>query len=598
MGRSAVLLFFAMLASATASAEDPVRYTLRFPAPDTHYVEVEAQVSTGGRAEIELMMPVWTPGSYLVRDYSGRVEQVSASDSNDNPLNVQKTRKNRWLVETGGDYELSFRYQVYCREMSVRSNWVERDFAIINGAPTIMALLDDTGKPARVEYEIRLEMPESWPRAHSGLPSENGVFRAKDYDTVVDSPIMAGDLAVYEFAVEGKPHYLVNLGEGGVWDGDRSAVDVGKIVEEQVKFWGVVPYESYSFLNAITEGRGGLEHLNSTMLMTSRWATRTRKAYLGWLNLASHEFFHAWNVKRLRPDAITNFDYETENYVGGLWVSEGLTSYYDPLFVRRAGLSSHKEYLSELSGEIEKLQGAAGRLVQSVEESSYDAWVKYYRRNENTANTVVSYYTKGALIGFILDAKIRRTSKAERSLDDLMKAAYERFSGDTGFTRESFGDLVEELSSPPIAAWLHETVRTADELDFDEALDWYGLRFKPSEEEDEPVAFLGIGHEAQAGRMIVTEVKRGTPAFDAGLNVNDELIGIDDYRISAEGLNERLKQYRPEDALDILIARRERLLTLKLTAAETPPSWELEVDPEASDDQKRRLIDWLGRDQE
>ena len=598
MDRLAVPLFVAMITSATASAEDPVRYTLRFPAPETHYVEVEARVATGGRAEIEFMMPVWTPGSYMVRDYSGRVEEVGASGSNGEPLSVRKTRKNRWLVETNGAGEVGFRYQVYSREMSVRSNWVERDFAIINGAPTFMAMLDDAGKPAAVGYEIRLELPASWPRMHSGLPSEDSVYRARDYDTLVDSPIMAGDLAVYEFAVEGKPHYLANLGEGGVWDGDRSAADVAKIVEEQVKFWGVVPYDSYSFLNAITEGRGGLEHLNSTMLMTSRWATSTRKAYLGWLNLASHEFFHTWNVKRLRPDAITSFDYETENYVGDLWMSEGLTSYYDPLFVRRADLSTQKEYLSELSSEIEKLQGASGRLVQSVEESSYDAWVKYYRRSENTANTVVSYYTKGALVGFILDAKIRRDSKGERTLDDVMRGAYERFSGDTGFTRESFVGLVGEIGSAEIALWLDKTVRTSDELDFGQALDWYGLRFKATEDEDEPVAFLGIGHEAQQGRHVVTEVKRGTPAFDAGLNVNDELIGIDDYRISGAGLPERLRQYRPGDVLEILVARRDRLLTLKLTAGETPRSWQLEVDPDATDDQKDHLAAWLGKDKD
>ena len=593
MGRSVVPLIIAMLASATAFA-DPVSYTLTFPAPETHYVEVEARVATAGRPELEFMMPVWTPGSYLVRDYSGRVEDVSAVGSDDKALSVRKTRKNRWLVETNEAGEVRLRYKVYCREMSVRSNWVERDFAIINGAPTFMALLDESAKPAAVAYEIKLELPESWPLAHSGLPSEDGVFRAPDYDIVVDSPIVAGDLAVYEFAVEGKPHYLVNLGEGGVWDGDRSAVDVGKIVEQQVKFWGVVPYESYSFLNAITESRGGLEHLNSTMLMTSRWATRTRKAYLGWLNLASHEFFHAWNVKRLRPHAITSFDYETENYVDDLWVSEGLTSYYDPLFVRRAGLSTQKEYLSELSREIEKLQGSPGRLVQSVEESSYDAWVKFYRRSENTANTVVSYYTKGALIGFILDAKIRRESKGGRALDDVKRAAYERFSGDTGFTRESFMALVSEVASPKIASWLEQTVRASDELDFDETLDWYGLRFKPAEDEDEPAPHLGITHETQAGHIIITEIKRGTPAYDAGLNVGDELLGIDDYRVSTDGLDERLKQYRPGDKLDLLIARRDRLLTLPLIAGETPPSWELEIDPDASSEQTSRLTAWLG----
>ena len=591
MSRLVILISLAM----TASAAEPVRYTLQFPAPETHYVEVEAKVVSQGRPEVTFMMPGWTPGSYLVRAFSGRVESVRA-EGPDGSLAVEKSQKNRWVVQMDGASEVSFRYKVYCREMSVRSNWVERDFAILNGAPTFMALLDDSGKPALVAYEIRLDTPKSWPLSHSGLPQEEGDFHASNYDIVVDSPIFAGDLAVYEFRVNNKLHYLVNLGEGGVWDGDRSAMDTLKIVDEQVKFWNVVPYETYSFLNAITESRGGLEHLNSTMLMTSRWTTRTRESYLGWLNLVSHEFFHTWNVKRLRPQAIAGFDYETENYVSDLWVSEGLTSDYDPLFVRRAGLSTHKEYLKELSGEIEKLQSAAGRLVQTVEESSYDAWVKYYVRNENTANTVVSYYTKGAQIGFILDAKIRRHSKGETTLDDLMRASWERFSGDTGFTRESFVDLVGELSSREIAEWLNETVRSAEELDFDETLGWYGLRFKPESDRNEPAAYLGV--KTKSGSGVITEVKRGGPAFEAGLNVSDEILGIDDYRVPAGGLAKRLKQYRSGDEIDVLVGRRDRLLRLKVTTGETPHGWELEVDPDASESQKQRLLAWLGAERD
>ena len=239
-----------------------------------------------------------------------------------------------------------------------------------------------------------------------------------------------------QFEVDGIPHSLVNEGEGGLWDGLSAARDVEKIVRAHRHMWGFLPYDQYVFFNMITEAGGGLEHKNSTLLMTSRWHYRVRKDYLAWLSLVSHEFFHVWNVKRLRPVELGPFDYENEVYTKNLWTAEGITSYYTELGVRRAGLCTQDEFFERLSSLIERLQTTPGRLVHPLEMASYDAWIKFYRNDENSPNTTISYYTKGAVVAWLLDAKIQAATGGAKSLDDVLRLAYTRYAGEYGFTRE------------------------------------------------------------------------------------------------------------------------------------------------------------------
>ncbi|MFP5379285.1 MAG: hypothetical protein ACLGHP_05970, partial [Vicinamibacteria bacterium] len=320
----AALLMTTMAAtSAGAQAPDPIAYTIRFPAPATHYMEVEAVYPTAGRPEIDLFMAVWTPGSYLIREYQRHVEQVAARGAGGQSLAVAKTTKNRWRVSTGGASTVTVSYRVYGREMTVRNNWIEAGFAMLNGAPTFLTLVERGPRPHRV----RLELPAGWTRTATALTPVAGqphTFVAEDFDTLVDSPIIAGNPVVTEFAVDGKAHYVVHEGDPSLWDTARANDDVRKIVEVTRDFWGGdLPYPYYYVLNMVTEAGGGLEHKNSTLLMANRFATRTRRPYLNWLNLVSHEFFHVWNVKRLRPLALGPFDYENENYTESLWVAEG-----------------------------------------------------------------------------------------------------------------------------------------------------------------------------------------------------------------------------------------------------------------------------------
>src|SRR5882672_5752002 len=593
-----VALLIPMMHAATAgaqSAPEPIRYTLSFPAPQTHYVEVTAAVPTGRRADVELMMAVWTPGSYLVREYARNVETLTASGPDGRALDVDKSKKNHWRIATGGAPVITVKYRVYCREMSVRTNWVETDFALLNGAPTFITLADLSPRP----HEVIINPASGWKRSITALPAMGGGdhrYRAPDYDTLVDSPIVIGNPAVYDFEVDGKKHSLVNVGESGVFDGARAAKDLEAIVKEDGRLWGFLPYDRYIFFNMITESGGGLEHKNSTVLMTNRWSTRTRRAYLAWLQLASHEYFHAWNVKRLRPAELGPFDYENENITRSLWIAEGFTDYYADLQVARAGLQTRDEYLEDLSNTIELLQTTPGRLVQSAEMASFDAWIKYYRPDENSNNTSISYYTKGTVIAFLLDAKIRKATNGAKSLDDVMRTAYQKFSGPKGYTPEEFRAVVEQVAGTSLTSFWEPAVESTKELDYSEVLDTFGLRFKAataaSPERTRP--WLGISTRNDNGRLVITSVQRDSPADISGLNVDDEVLAIDDFRVRADRLENRLEQYKSGDTVTFLVARREQLVRIPVTlGAEPAKSWRLDMSPAATETQRRVLEGWL-----
>ena len=595
---AAVALTPSPAAAQPRMSSEPITYTLRFPAPETHYVEVEASVPAG-QPSIELMMAVWTPGSYLVREYERHVEQVAAKGPDGAALAVTKTQKNRWRVEAKGAPRVTVTYKVYGREMTVRTNWIESRFALLNGAPTFLTLAE---RGVTRPHVVALSLPAAWKTSVTSLAPVAGEahrYQAASYDELVDSPILAGNPTVHRFEVGGKPHVLANEGEAGVFDGKRAAADVAKIVAEHERFWGGLPYERYAFINVLNEsGGGGLEHKDSTVLMASRWATGTRRAYATWLTLASHEHFHAWNVKRLRPVELGPFDYERENPTTSLWIVEGFTAYYEHLMVRRAGLTTDAEMIDGIASDIRDLQTTPGRLTQPVETASLDAWIKYYRGDENTPNSAISYYTKGAVIAFVLDGRIRKATNGAKSLDDVMRLAYSRYAGEKGFTEAEFKGVVHEVAGRDFGAWWRSVLQTTEELNYDEALEWLGLRFKPVDRAPGAgpgKAWLGATTKNDGGRLVVTQVKRGTPAHQAGVNVDDEILAIDDFRVRADALDRRLEQYAPGRAVTVLVARRDELVRIPVTLGREPSdTWRLEPRPDATPEQHAHRKAWMG----
>jgi predicted metalloprotease with PDZ domain len=569
----------------------PIRYSLSFPAAHTHYVDVEAVIPTDGQAQVDLMMPVWTPGSYLVREYSRNVESLTARSDAGVSLTIEKTRKNRWRVLASGP-AVTLRYRVYAHEMSVRTNWVDDEFALLNGAATYITRLEGRDRP----YEVELHLASGWSRSVSSMisPAAN-TYRSPDYDTLVDSPIVAGNPSIYEFTVGGKPHYLVDIAERGVWDGAKAVKDLEKIVRQTSAFWGAIPYDRFYFLNIIGAPTNGLEHKSSVTLNIDRDSTKTRNAYLGWLSLASHEYFHAWNVKRLRPIELGPFDYENEVYTRSLWFAEGVTDYYADLQMHRAGVSTREEYLAALSDAIIQVQTTPGRLVQPLEQSSYDAWIKYYRPDENSANASITYYGKGSLVGFLLDAKLRRATGNMKSLDDLMRLMYGRYSGARGFTPEDLRTAAAEVAGAGAAAelrrWFAQVLDSTDELDYREALDWFGLQFRPPP--PKPNVWMGIRTRLDGQRIVVTEVRRGSPAAAAGLDIADELVALNDEDLSGK-LNEHLAPFAPGDTVTFTIRRRgeTQRVGLKLGADPAAP-WLLATVSNPTTAQTAHVSAWL-----
>lgn len=450
-------------------AQEPLRYDVEF-LPELHSIQVTASVPTGGKPSIELKMAVWT--AYVVREYSQFVVQISAERPAGPALSIYKTRKNRWAVETGGAPRVLVRYRVYSHAMHVQDNYVDSEFALLNGQPSFLTLAENAGIP----HEVKLILPPAWKTSLSAMRKiGEHQYRAKDYEELMDSPIVAGNPVVHEFAVDGKKHRLVNVLDRSSWDVSKSTADLAKIVAAERDVWGSLPYREYTFFNILSSKGGGMEHAECTVMMAAPNATRRRDTYVAWLSLTAHELFHAWNVKRLRPREIVPGEYEVEQYTRSLGIAEGFTSYYAYLAMRRAGVISDGEFYELLSREIDALQRSDGRRLQSLADASFDAWIKFYRPNEITNKTTISYYTKGAVVAFLLDARLRAQSNNARSLDTVMREMLQRYPQERGYTLEEFAEVAQTDLRP----WFQST----DELDYSEAARWFGLKISSSKVE-------------------------------------------------------------------------------------------------------------------
>jgi predicted metalloprotease with PDZ domain len=463
-----------------AQEVEPITYTIKFPVPDKHLALVEAVYPTDGRAAIELMMPIWTPGFYRVENYAGKVLDLSARSPDGQALRVEQPRKNRWTILTPGARKVLVSYKLECASRSVTTNWVGDDLAVLNGAATFLTLVETGARP----HHVQLELAAKWKQSLTGLAAAPGGkanhYRAADFDTLVDSPIVLGNLEVHEFDVDGSKHLVVNAGDLAGWDGKRAAADLEKLVKEHRRMWGFLPFQRYLFLCVFRQGGGGLEHRNSTLVTSNSRSMRTPASYLSWLSFVSHEYFHAFNAKRLRPVELGPFDYEKEPRTTGLWVAEGLTCYYDSLLTTRAGLGAPQDFLARLSGNIDRLQKTPGRMEQTLEQASLDVWTSSFSGIGGGSKTV-SYYVKGPIVAFLLDARIRQATQGTRTLDDVMRLAYQRYSGAKGFTPEQFRQTTEEVAGIDLRGWFKKSVSSTEELDYAPALDWFGLRFSPGD---------------------------------------------------------------------------------------------------------------------
>src|SRR5215216_1062634 len=496
---AAALLIVVPLIVAAAQTPVDISFTVAMPRPHTHLFDISVAIkrAVNGPQEERLVMPVWTPGSYMVREFARHVQDFAAADAAGQPLKWEKTNKNTWRIATNGAREWRATYRVYANELSVRTSELNSSHAFWNNANLLMYLVGFLKSPSTV----RVIAPDVW-KVATGLPAVPGqknTFRAEDFDILYDSPFEASNFKTLVFNVKGVPHRIVIDGAGN-YDPDRMRRDVQKIVETQVELMGgEIPYRDYTFILHLRQNAGGgLEHLNSTALGYPRFGFQIRSGdratsaapnttdtperdYRGFLGLVSHEFFHLWNVKRIRPDVLGPFDYTQENYTKVLWVAEGITDYYADLFLRRAGLITESEFLGATARSIQSLQNTPGRLVQSVEESSFDAWVKFYRQDENSVNSQISYYEKGALLGLLLDLEIRKRSGGAKSLDDVLRYLYaEFFKKNRNYGPVDFQKACELMAGGSLEEFFNKFVRGTEELNYNAALEAAGLRLEMS----------------------------------------------------------------------------------------------------------------------
>ena len=465
------------LLAAQPSELAPLRYTIRFPDPASKTFTIDLVVPTESRETVDLMMPVWSPGFYGRQNYADRVTEFSAG-ADGSALQVTKTRPNRWTVDTGGAASFTFSYTLSAPRGTNLSNGVTETSAVIVGPATYLAPVET----AHRRVELRIELPAPWHGAMTSLESsadgEPNHFTAPDYDVLVDSPILAGaDLTTTEFTAGGATHYWTYLGKAE-WDGGKIAAAITPLIEEHRRFWGELPFSKYAFLNIVTGGGGGsgVEHLNSVAITTSGKEPADATARFRNAAFISHEYFHAVNVKRLRPVELGPFDYETPPVTTGLWIAEGLTSYFGDLLAARAGMGSTEDYLNICSRHITDLQTKQpGRLLQTLEQASAQMFDRI------PAEQKVDYYVKGPVVGLILDAHIRRITNDRKSLDDVMRLEYKRWSGERGYTAEQFAQTASEAAGIDLQPLLRTLVGSTAELDYAEMLDWFGLRFVPND---------------------------------------------------------------------------------------------------------------------
>jgi predicted metalloprotease with PDZ domain len=612
-----LLFIFSGFAAGQTSAPE-ISFTIAMSKPHTHLFDVEVAIKRQANApqQEQLVMPVWTPGSYLIREFERHLQDFNAVDAAGQPLKWEKTNKNTWRVMTNGAREWRATYRVYANELSVRTSELNSSHAFWNNANLLMYLEGQLKTPSTVHVLA----PDVWKVATGlpGVPGQRNTFRAENFDILYDSPFEASNFKSLLFNVKGVPHRIVIDGEGN-YDPERMRRDVQKMVETEVELMGgEIPYRDYTFILHLRQnGGGGLEHLNSTALGYPRFGfhissgdrstsaapntnDQSEPDYRSFLSLVAHEFFHLWNVKRIRPDALGPFDYTQENYTKLLWVAEGITDYYADVALRRAGLVSEQEFLEATARAIQNMQNTPGRLVQSAEEASFDSWIKYYRQDENSINSQVSYYDKGALLGMLLDLQIRQRSNNRKSLDDVMRYLYtEFFKQNRNYTPADFQKATELMAGSSLEEFFARYVRGKDELDYNAALAAAGLKLDngATTADGKPVerAFLGADLEQDQDRLMVRSVRAGSPAYEQGLNAGDQIVALDNIRVTQDSFLARLAERKAGSLINLTIFRFDDLSTLLIKlGARTDGTYKLVPLPNQTELQKQIYRAWLG----
>ena len=593
-----VLVIAGMVAPTSAQSPPPappLAITYRVSATDrrAHLVDVAMRIENvpATSPHVDLELPVWAPGSYLVREFSRNVQDERATVGGAS-VPIVKTAKNAWRVSLpiaapgDGPRTVEVAYRVYANELTVRTSHADSDHVYLNGSNVFMYVIGAKSLPVRV----LLQLPSDW-KVATGLTSAGPAspmtadmmvtraFTAPDYDTLADCPIEAApDLRILTFEALGKPHEIAIWGAGNL-DTAKLTADTKKIVEAAAAVFGnELPYDRYVFIvQLFPGGGGGLEHANSTVMQANPWGMQRKDAYRGFLELLGHEFFHAWLVKRIRPPALGPFDYTSENYTRMLWLMEGTTDYYGTLLVKRAGLMTDDDFWKEIAKQIGNLERTPGRKHQSIEEASFDAWIKFYRQNEHSATSQVSYYLKGMVVTAMLDLEIQGRTRGAKSFDDVLRNLWTTY-GKRGVPvpEDGIEPAVEAAAGSDFTAVFDALVRGRADIDYNAFLVHAGRKLiaEASKNDDRitpaPGAWLGATLGDSGGRTIVSSIVEGSPAWDAGLSAGDDLLAMDGFKVTASSIDSLLSDRAQGDNVRLTLFRREKLIEITVRLAARP----------------------------
>lgn len=580
---------FLLLFSGVVCAQEDARYYLRFPDYPAPQLEVELQVSGWKEKEAAFRMAAWTPGSYMIRDYAGLVSSIVALSKAGDTLPLRKQSKDHWIVERGEHRIIRLRYTVYAGELSPRSSYIESGFASLTPASILIYPANYSGS-----FRMDIEPPSTWKHCYTGMPAiGNNPWKrtASGLDELLDSPLHLGNPLHLSFHAGGAAHELVIEG-GGNFDTARIREDLSCLVEGYVDLFGGNPNERYMFLLTNTDdGYGGLEHYNSTAMIYPRRDYTPESRYRVFLGLLSHEYFHTWNGKRIRPIELSTFDYNREQYTSLLWVVEGFTSYYDDLMIRRCGQSTEREYLERVSDQLNRVFNRFGDAVQPLSESSFDSWIKYYKPAPNSTSVTVSYYDKGMVMALAMDLDLLRSSAGAFDLDDVMRDLYAQYEKDpeTGYTEADLIRLLEKYSRHSWSPFFERYIHGTAQLNFREYFSAFGLDLT-DRQEGRPVVQLGLSLNGNVVQRVVDQL----PVWKAGLQAGDEILAINGYRFEGD-LQEELRNWSSGDSLHFVYSR-ERVVREAIVWPEEIAKFDyvLSLSAEATPEQLALYQRWIG----
>ncbi|MBN3797016.1 PDZ domain-containing protein [Burkholderia sp. Ac-20392] len=565
----------------------PIRYSIVPKDLAAHLFEVSVTVTDPDPEGQRFSLPVWIPGSYLVREFARNIVTLGAFNDAGRKVRIAKTDKHTWQAAPVNG-ALTLRYDVYAWDLSVRSAYLDEAGGFFNATAVFLSVAGredapcevDIAKPAGAAFRawrVGTSLPEGRGTKRYGF----GAYRASNYDELSDHPVTIGEFALATFDAHGVPHDIVIAGRVTQLDMERLRTDLKRVCEAQIALFEPkskkAPMDRYVFMTlAVSDGYGGLEHRASTALICNRTdlpvkgRSETTEGYRTYLGLCSHEYFHTWNVKRIKPAAFVPYDLSKENYTSLLWLFEGFTSYYDDLMLVRSGLMSQDEYFAALGRTVGGVLRGTGRLKQSVAESSFDAWIKYYRQDENATNAIVSYYTKGSLVALAFDLAIRAQTRNKKSLDDVMRLLWQRYGRDfyrgkqAGVEENEVESLIEAATGVALGRLFADAVHGTRDLPLAELLEPFGVTLAP-DVANGATAKPTIGARLRGGAdCTFAAVYEGGAAHRAGLSAGDTLIAVDGLRVTGTNLDALLARYRPGDKVEVHAFRRDELRTAKL----------------------------------